>query len=487
MWETFAGMCGQIQDMCTVEFVDVKFIRATAMTRDTAVNLLVIIQRGTGKFEISENLSTVVTGTIRAPENLQFKQIKQPTTNSTMLETADFYKELKLRGYHYNGEFRSIQEARADGLGAKIRWNDNYVSFMDCLMQIGIVGMDSRSLMLPVGLDYIRIDPVKLKESIIEMEDYKYVVAEANKALQIIRAGGVEMQGLKANAVERRKSPGEPVLETYKFIPYQPQGTIALCDAVRIIVQLGLENGSSLKVKAVETESKGNEPILPLIQDALTDLPLITSDLTLLTDEEKELPGINIENSKLSSHKECLFVIGSNYCKDVNGLAMISESCTNDGYIVSRESEQIDITTFVDSSYKVISILPTDTETLVLIKCKPTEVKSTSVVYISLNDQEYAWIDKVKSQTANDRVYLVAQGEPLNGVIGLVNCLRKEPKTDVVCVFIDDTKAPQFDPTCSFYKDQLDKGVVVNVLRNVSKIIASYLNLQFLSSIGQLG
>lgn len=36
----------------------------------------------------------------------------------------------------------------------------------------------------------------------------------------IIKSGGVEVRGLKASAIPRRKQLGEPVLEKYQFVPY---------------------------------------------------------------------------------------------------------------------------------------------------------------------------------------------------------------------------------------------------------------------------
>lgn len=48
----------------------------------------------------------------------------------------------------------------------------------------------------------------------------------------VIRAGGVEICGLKASAIARKKPAGEPVLEKHVFVPNHLQ-TDCVDDAVR--------------------------------------------------------------------------------------------------------------------------------------------------------------------------------------------------------------------------------------------------------------
>lgn len=236
-WKTFCNMNGFSPEDMVVELIDIKFVRATTLTKDNPVDLVVMVQRGTGKFEISENNATVVTGTIQTPETLRFSEFKKPKAEVTTLLTSDFYKELKLRGYHYDGLFRSVLEARSDGLGGKIKWNGDFISFMDCLLQMSILGTDSRQLVLPIGLDHVRIDPVRFLEGITERDpdnpDTGVVPVFGSSALGVLRCDGIEIQGLKANAVARRKPPGEPVLESYQFFPYFPTTPSSKEEAIR--------------------------------------------------------------------------------------------------------------------------------------------------------------------------------------------------------------------------------------------------------------
>lgn len=47
-----------------VEFEDVRFLRATAMNKGQAIEFNIMVQTGTGRFEISEGPTAIVTGQI---------------------------------------------------------------------------------------------------------------------------------------------------------------------------------------------------------------------------------------------------------------------------------------------------------------------------------------------------------------------------------------------------------------------------------------
>lgn len=466
VWNTFANMRGKLMKNCDIEFVDVRFLRGTFMKEESGVTFYVAIHRGSGRFEISENFSVVVTGFVRdlKVNSSQLRTINPPKQNVPILKTSDFYKELKVRGFHYNGEFRSVIEARADGLAAKIKWNENFVTLMDCLMQMSIISFDFRTLALPVGIDYVRINTKLFEESIQYNEDGYFVNAYVNPKLQLNFVGGIEIQAFKANAVERRKPPGEPVLERYRFVPYFPKEKYELVDAMRIIVQLELEMSLNLKIKAVEVETQNKDSLLSILQDCLVDLPLITSELILLkndasvTDEGQVVEGINIENSTLSNHKDCTFVISSN----VELLGQAKEACAKNGLVILRNQEYV----LEDPSLNVVSTLTTNCgQTLIILKLKEVKPDPT-VINVSLNDQEYSWLENLKKSYAIGPLCLLSQGEPFNGIVGLVNCLRKEPEINAVCFFIDDKNAPIFDLKNPFYRTQFGYGLPMNVYRN---------------------
>ena len=69
------------------------------------------MQKGTGNFEVVEGGVAVVSGTVQIPENvsneiasLDFCE-RQSSDDLLELSSQDIYKELRLRGYNYHGDF----------------------------------------------------------------------------------------------------------------------------------------------------------------------------------------------------------------------------------------------------------------------------------------------------------------------------------------------------------------------------------------------
>jgi len=56
-------------------------------------------------------------------------------------------------------------------------------------------------------------------------------------------------------------------------------------------------------------------------------------------------------------------------------------------------------------------------------------------IVIHVTAQNYDWLPEVQTairSSSKRRIILVAQGEPLSGIVGLVKCIRKEPGSDFV-------------------------------------------------------
>lgn len=132
VWETLAMIRGPIFFDVSVEFEDIRFLRATSMNKGQEVEFTIMIHTGTGRFEITEGATAVVTGFITEVQKpLPLTKLRPlPSTEYPLLTERDFYKELRLRGYHYSGSFRSVAAARGDGLYGKVKWDLNWISFM---------------------------------------------------------------------------------------------------------------------------------------------------------------------------------------------------------------------------------------------------------------------------------------------------------------------------------------------------------------------
>lgn len=85
------------------------------------------IQKGCGAFEIIENDTVVASGRIKKLEKTEitYDDIKIIETDISdkvelPLQTADIYKDYRLRGYQYKGKFVGISRATYDGTYTKL-------------------------------------------------------------------------------------------------------------------------------------------------------------------------------------------------------------------------------------------------------------------------------------------------------------------------------------------------------------------------------
>lgn len=227
-WETFAHMRGQIHENVPVVFEDVRFLRATNVPKDGAFAMSVMIQRGTGQFEVEEGGTTVVAGRIRIaniknPELLDLAPIT-PVVNDVFLplNSRDIYKELRLRGYNYKDDFKAILECDNSATVAKIEWkNHNWVTFMDNMLQLQILQEKYRFLYVPTSIERLTIYPGEHTKCIETLPDKREAITVTHyRKHGILRGGGVEIKGLEASSINRRKPLGEPVFEQQCFVPF---------------------------------------------------------------------------------------------------------------------------------------------------------------------------------------------------------------------------------------------------------------------------
>lgn len=463
------------QALFNVEFDDVQFLRATPLKRDTDIELKVMINYGNGSFEVSQGSISVVTGFIREVNDNDAKLTElPPVENSTypMLNQEDFYKEMRLRGYQYKDDFQSVITVRSDGAHSTVRWNNNWVSFMDCILQTKMLSNESRSLMLPIRIQSVKIFPKEHFKRINMLQSIKNIFEiNCNDDLDIVQTCGVEIVGLESRAVSRRKAVGNLALESYMFIQHKPSAVLSPQEAYRICIQLMIENNPGLhrfKVLEVFVSPPNAEQVVSLFHELFSEIPLVKAQLTLLTDRNVELPNVTVVKTSISVQTNCHLITLS----DASLLSSCQESLVNQGFIIFRNSNVLQSNDLSAIGLNIIAEIQTESETVYLLRKRVTINQIRHVIDIS-NSKDFNWIDKVKQSVKTTSILLLSQNNPFSGIIGLVNCIKLEPNfKSVSCFFIDDMDAPQFDPTEQLYADQLELNLAINVYRHVSKIFA---------------
>ncbi|CAH2098693.1 unnamed protein product [Euphydryas editha] len=475
VWEAFATMMGQLYTELSVIFENVRFQRATNIPQNGDLEFIVVIQKGSGLFEIVESKASIVTGRIRVKKNVgqdyRWLPAEPESTgpNVKHLLTKDFYKELRLRGYQYSGLFRGVLGCNIEGTRGRLAWDNEWVTFLDCMLQMRIISQDTRGLFVPTRIEKLSIDVNMHYDAISKMNLRRSFEVRVYPYADVVRASGVEIRGLHTTPVPKRIPLDIPVLEKYLFVPNFGKSTMKIEDILRSNIELILENVPTYKVKSIEIvddEYKANRivPIMDKVADIIGDLSLMQAELQVLSKDAITMTSnINISNKKLLEETNILLLIGANLLKRPEILKEALSSLRDKGFIISREIEPINIKDYSDK-YDIIGIQKTGFEFLVLFR-KRIGIKSTNFVKIITTDETYAWIDKVKEGLKGGKKLIIySQDEEINGLLGLVNCLRREPGGENVRgLLIADPTAPPFNPNLKFYAEQLDMDLAINV------------------------
>nr|CAD7400388.1 unnamed protein product [Timema cristinae] len=484
VWESIGLMNGQLYTDVPIVFENIRFQRATNIPKEGNIEFTIMVQKGSGNFEVVEGGAAIVTGRCFSPKNPSDEMADleplEPVEGQDLIEfsSRDIYKELRLRGYNYSGLFRGLVCADNLGTTGKVQWSDNWVAFMDNMLQMQILQEDTRGLFVPTSIDKLTIDP-KAHQSILQsLGEEKHYPVYAYKDVCIIRSGGVEIRGLKASGITRRKPLGEPVLEKYQFVPNSApmDPPLTFKDVIRLCVHIALENQLGIKVKSVElidSETPSDAEILsPEIAFILGDLPLIQAEINVLappTNEKAAELGsaIQVADRKLSGEQNCLLIVATNILGRTEVLQTALGALSEKGCLIAREKpDKIDYQ--LDSGLEIIFDQVVDNERILLLHKVP-QVLST--VVIPITETSYSWLPAVqtalKDISPTKRIVLVAENEPFNGIMGLFNCIRREPGGEIArVVFILDPKAPSFSLEEPLYSDQLKKDLVANVYKN---------------------
>jgi fatty acid synthase len=96
-----------------------------------------------------------------------------------------------------------------------------------------------------------------------------------NKQLGIIQSGGVEVRGVRASTITKRRNMSKPVLEKYLFTPYIEPAHLDLGTSMRVCTHIALENKPGIQVRVVEVHNQGTTPLSPVLVPIFADLPLL--------------------------------------------------------------------------------------------------------------------------------------------------------------------------------------------------------------------
>ncbi|XP_011875303.1 PREDICTED: fatty acid synthase-like [Vollenhovia emeryi] len=504
LWKMIADLKKEDYVNVPIVFEDINFIRATVLTKHNPCTLHLSIQKDSNRFEIIEGGNVIVTGIVRIPTNIANEKIPtdlvEHADEEEEMNTKDIYKELRLRGYQYSGVFRGLKSASVTGSNGHIAWTYNWITFMDNMLQMTILGMSTRQLLVPTKIRKLTIDPkhhMQLKFILDGSVEKGQFAIHNYKNLNAIISGGIEICGIIATPILQRQKLVNTVLEEYKFVAHRDLETMSLKDAIRMSVHVALECYNIINVKIIEFIDDTDKVTLedlnsPIVSEILSNLPQIRHNARVVTShgnfQNISLPNnvSTVEVTKLSKDENCLMVIGFDILTKNNKklYQQLMSLLMPQGFLLTLEKYGAVYDYSCLKTYELDIILEKriNEKTLLLLRKRQNIVRNQRIVHV--NNYEFTWVDEVKSLMSvqneigiDTRIILVAEGDFECGLLGFVNCLRREPGGEIVrSVFIQDNKAPAFSLQQPLYKKQLQLDLPINVMRS-GNVWGSYRHL----------
>ncbi|KAJ3652436.1 hypothetical protein Zmor_018400 [Zophobas morio] len=486
VWQTFAQNRKLLPSDIPVLFENCKFIKAIPLPKSGYVRLVITIQSGTGNFEVIEKDSLIVSGRIQLCPNASQQQTVVPNFNSfsddtsKILEQDDIYREFYLRGYNYSGLFKSIKRCNADASIGLIKWEDNWCAFMDNMLQLKILQSDTRLLFVPIGIKKIIIDSIKHVDIVKQQNAEECLLqVHVNKDCNLIKSGGIEIHGVQVKSIFKKKPRLEPVLEKDVFISNNL--SLGLEEAVTVNTQIILENSLETNFKAVEIINEFTDPnaehILGFVNKILENLPVVIPDLTISSNAAmNETPGIKFESVTLTPESNVLLYIGSKILEHSNSLKQLFVPLNKNGFILTREDISFRLEKDIIEA-DVLTDYVTTNERIILLRKKVVE--NVKPKFVEVSSSSFDWLPELQNALSlrNDVTVYATNRNP-EGILGLVNCIRRETNGNLVKCFFMMDDAPEFDSQHPFYSKQINKNLAINIYKDKSWGTYRHLHLE---------
>ncbi|VVC42234.1 Acyl transferase/acyl hydrolase/lysophospholipase,Ketoacyl-synthetase, C- [Cinara cedri] len=499
IWKAFAKLHGKWFEDVPVVFQNIRFLRPTLLNTENIVKFNINILKGSGEFELLVEESVTVSGIISLfTKNITEYQIEHPIiiSEKMVLNSDDFYKELRLRGYQYKDAFLGFVESNIEGSKGKITWTGNWVSYIDTLLQFELISIKSRDLYLPTYIKEVIIDPIyhkkvtegSLNSKGIKNNDIILYFTEANLFLKVevnhyghaksTQSGGVVVSKLKVTPLPLRKTMQQPaILEYYSFIPYMYKTKeLSTYDVLYTLVGLFMENIGVHNLKAAEFY-KNNLQALDIVQIIETEAKFyvnysVLSNKPVNVEKSKlsaldiKIINFDIKNAILTDKYHLLVAEDSQF--DSTLLSTFSTALMPRGFLLLVENITVVPSSMLKSSnLQIVAIAENNNNKYFLLKKLSPKYE---YITLKIEDGQFSWIEKLKKELANintnpNKKVILYSDQNINGVLGLSKCLVEEfsgEENPVRCILVDSDKKYTFKD----FESLLETDLLFNVERD---------------------
>ncbi|KAB0802399.1 hypothetical protein PPYR_04585 [Photinus pyralis] len=451
----------RITKISDVIFENLKFKNMVTVPKMGSIPLYVMVQKGSGEFEISSGDQLVGTGVIRTPdsERLFAEMYNIDVDDKAMtLTSKDIYNEFSHRGHTYTNIYKAMLGVTMSEEGSigKIKWNNSWSQFMEGMLQQFLLksGEKDQSIHRVSTIQRIVMSIPLLPTEPTELEVvYDYYT-------KVISTEGIQICGVTSRAIEI-----ENKAVTFDSIDLTPLTNVEyknIESGINLSFQLVLENFVDRHVSnimIVEVETK-NGTFEQNIKNVTSQHTHISANISSVTDAKMVLisqtdPMLVIINDKVnedcvklvtSSHAFLLARTGGSNMTSADLVEVAQFSVLGESYSLLRKSAKVDA-----------SIITVD---------------SASLSSTDLQRDDQRWVTEFKSALAaksseNKRVYLTCSVLPFEGISNFVSAVKGLPNMkNARFVFVMDKKMPPFSVKEAIYQHVFREDLLLVVAKN---------------------
>lgn len=237
VWKLLAKTKNIHHEEMSVVFEDFVVHEAVVQLDDGTVDFEVTILRSSCEFEVRRGDQLLATGRARVAISDDAETFEsEASTEDLLLGANDIYKELRSRGYSYEGKCKSVLSWNCNGTVGTVRWSRDWIVFLDGVLQLSLMQNHERDLFVPIGVQRVVINPTKAK---LLKNDIGVLVAY-NSYTDTYNSELLQLRGVKLEGIIRKDTHELLKYEHFEFLPYDNDQQL-LCDDQRQALYVSLQ------------------------------------------------------------------------------------------------------------------------------------------------------------------------------------------------------------------------------------------------------
>ncbi|CAB3220026.1 unnamed protein product [Arctia plantaginis] len=413
VWDTLSMVMGVPKRQMSVEFENIKSYAQPVLHDGRQLKLSVTIHRGEGGFEILDGISRVATGYIRPVKIQMIDTVVNNQIQTVHLTGEDIYQLLRDRDYSYGGEFQSIDCADESLSEAMIEWRDNWVTFIDGMLQLNMLRQQHNAVSHPTRIQKLHIDVKEHTQTLVTLPklDGKVLVrAEVIEKSDLTRCGGVVLQAIKYQHLPPANDT-KMTLKTLTFVPHF-KSKLDISSTLEVYLQLVAENLNKDGIKVVGIQSKVQAEEGSMFKE----INKVVNNLFGIKVNYEQISGENAINKNTFEDVDLILVQNlsrkQNVLQTLQGVLLIDQFVVTEENISNPNYEQYSKIYRVLSSHLLSEDLSKNQSVLQLVRWGPMKALTGTTTVCIRKKSDIDFLTSIRANLTSDQHLLVISSFP---------------------------------------------------------------------------